>query len=210
MDVGTIILIATLLVFVLMITIGLVYFFKTDWPKGKRIEKEYKGYKVTFIYGPDTKKYFKSSADNVAMLSAKGVWATGQAWNKWKESKDPNSDIFKWCIVHVLNDEDYYKTYDEFWGTNSNGTLRPFKYRFKNGIPIIACRASSYGSTESDANLVIHELTHWILGKKKVGTNKVTPQDNEHSSEGFWAISDNDKVEFEEEARKIFLEVRDS
>ncbi len=192
MSTGIIILVATLAVFAAMAVWAIVASRQWDWPEGQRVDGEYKGYKVTLIYGKDVK--FAYPDRMVANACACAAWALGDSWTKIRTAGTPSAKVLRWCVVHVLSDADYDRLYDGkiqkafpyLRNMRSNGMLISMSKKLGRGnVPIAACRHAAFGSTVSHGSLVIHELIHFLMAEHD-GKNDIVGHDYQHESSVFW------------------------
>jgi len=199
---GVIILVITILS---IVTVSVIWpFLMPKWPKGKRITATFKDYKVTLIYGKGSERFFAQSPEKISKLCACASWSIGSCWMERRLANSPTAESFKWIIVHVLDDKEYEITYNDD-KTKLDRTLSNMKYR-KKLVPVAACRASMFRSTETDGNLVIYEMVHYIVEMHKLSPNAPTYDDLNHESKELW--HGKSETSLEAVAHKRFLKYK--
>lgn len=112
--------------------------------------------------------------------------------------------------LHVLDDETYYKIYDErniaLGGVKSNGVQLELNKRAGNDtMPLLAMRGTKFKSTPQTGSLVIHELLHEVLPRTKLRDQNDDLQGRKHDDKRVWSNKDNDD-NIEELSQKYFKE----
>lgn len=181
---------------------------KYKFPAGTKVDGRYKECKTVLVYGKDVKSVFGSYSDKQI--------SNGLALALWSLQQTTKTKLPSTICVHILNDDDYSKTYDapasELYGKpiKSNGMFVgnvEAKWAQRVAIPLVAIRSSVFASTPKTGSLVIHEMVHWLVSKDH-GKKWPDIYDAGHSLKEYWVHKD--EVEsLEEKAQAVFVAHRD-
>lgn len=183
---------------------------KWVWPAGKRITGKFSDCTAHVVFLNTGKLPTEYDEKEIARRAAVAVACTYDVAKKRGYKGAP-----KEVVVHVCGDADYDRLYDDKWEEyykqfgkkiefNSNGMLQEMGRKAgEQTMPLIACRAKAFGSTPQTGSLVVHELTHFIIGATE-DRDPQDPKDNSHSDPKYWA---GHQGSFELEVTGMFKEV---
>lgn len=167
MDIGLIILIAAIVVFVAMAVFVLATGFKNQWPEGAKFvvhkSVQGKGHEVTVIANAAAIREVESGMTPIARIGAaayRAVVATDQAWQK-VIGKPPSKNLDEVGVWLLSNAE-----FDALTPTASaNNAMQLYvKRRIGHGPILVVMRAKLMGHAFNTGEPIIHELLHAMGG----------------------------------------------
>jgi hypothetical protein len=158
MNPGIAILVGAVVMLLAMGVWALVKGLRWAFPKGRSVQKEYRGVKLTLICSPDAERALKEDMNDVARQCARAAWALRSVWDGLPSSLD-------WVVVQLLTNE-------EFDGTGRDAELRSkwaavlllvHKMIGSATLPMPTTRVAHVDLIRRKGQPIIHELIHYCL-----------------------------------------------